>query len=302
MIDVLFAKVNPEWEKIKNSQYRSARKKIRLLVVALILGNIVGLLSLAGGLDIRWRIIGGMFVFAPFLFYFGIEELITEGHQNPELLLTLVILITTLMSIVAGLSYPIRDVFILSGRFWLIIAGLSVLPLLLAYFLSVRGVSSAFRILGLRSYNWGFYLLGGGIAGITLGIHLTYLSNHYFPLVDILSQNEGLGKICWWGAVVGALLAPAEEVALRGRVTQLLQDRLGFPEWQILTTNAVFSVLVWLPLGWVIWSWPIGMVVLGYRVVMAFLNAYVRLHEHSTLFGIAANFGLTFSLGWMLLM
>ena len=299
MIDVLFTKVNPEWEKVKNFQYCSARKKIRLLVIALILGNIVGLASLAGDLDIHWRIIGGMSVFAPFLFYFGIEELITEGHQNPELLLMLVILITTLMSIVAGLSYPIRDGFILSGWFWLIIIGLFVLPLSV-YFLSIGGVPSAFRVLGLRSYNWGFYLLSGGIAGITLGVHLAYLSNHYFPLVDILLRNENLGKICWWGAVAGALLAPAEEIALRGRVTQLLEDRLGFHKWRILTTNAIFSALVWLPLGLVIWLWPMGMVVLGYRIVIACLNTYVRLHEHSTLFGIAANFGLTFSLVWVL--
>ncbi|MCX8063311.1 MAG: hypothetical protein N3D16_12080 [Anaerolineales bacterium] len=298
MIDVLFAKINPDWEKIKNSQYRSARKKIRLLVAALILGNIVGLLSLVGGLDVHWKIIGGMFVFAPFLFYVGIEEAIKEGHQNPELLLTLVILITTLMSIAVGLSYPIRESFVLSGWFWLIIAGLSVLPLSM-YFLSIRGAPLAFRALGLRLYNWVFYLVGGGIAGITLGVHLAYLSNH-FPLVDILSQSGSLGKIYWW-VVVGALLASTEEIALRGRVTQWLQDQLRFPEWKILTTNAIFSALVWLPLGLVIWSWPIGMVVLGYRVLIAFLNTYVRLHEHSLSFGIAANFGLTFSLGWMLL-
>ncbi|MGB9798848.1 MAG: hypothetical protein ACPLUL_01980 [Thermanaerothrix sp.] len=299
MIDVLFAKVNPKWEQIKNSQHRSACEKIRLLVVALIIGNIGSLISLVGGLDVHWRIIWGMFVFAPFLFHFGMEELIKEGHQNPELLLTLVILITTLMGISAGLSYPLRDGFVLSGRFWLIIAGLSVLPLSV-YFLSIRGVPSALQGLGLRSYNWGLYLLGGGIAGITLGVHLAYLSNHYFSLMDLLSQNDGLGKVYWWGAVAGALLAPAEEIALRGRVTQLLQDRLEFPEWKILTANAIFSVLVWLPFGLVIWSWPIGMVVLGYRIVIACLNTYVRLHEHSTLFGIAANFGLTFSLVWVL--
>lgn len=301
MIDVLFAKVNPDWEKIRSSQRRSARKKVHLLTAALVVGIALGILSVVSGLDVQWRVLGGLLVISPLLFYFGVEGLIKEGYQNAELLSILAILIIALITVAAGLGYPTKSGFVLSGWFWLVIIGLPVISLS-AYLLSGRGVPSGFRVLGLRSYNWGFYLLGGGIAGIILGVHLAYLSNLYIPLVDILSQNEGLEKICWWGAVAGALLAPAEEIALRGRLTPLLKDRLGFPEWKILTTNAIFSVLVWLPLGLVVWSWPIGMIVLGYRIVMAFLNTYVRLREHSILFGIAANFGFTFSLSWVLLL
>jgi len=301
VIDVLFTKVNPDWDKIRSSQRRSARKKVRLLTAALVVGIALGLLSVVSGFDVQWRVIGGLLVISPLLFYFGVEGLIKEGYQNAELLSILAILITTLITVAAGLGYPTKSGFVLSGWFWLIIISLPVISLS-AYLLSGRGVPSGFRVLGLRSYNWGFYLLGGGMAGITLGVHLAYLSNHYIPLVDILKQNGSLEKICWWGAVAGALLAPAEEIALRGRLTPLLQDRLEFPEWKILTTNAIFSVLAWLPLGLVVWSWPIGIVVLGYRIVIALLNTYVRLREHSTWFGIAANFGFTFSLGWVLLL
>lgn len=301
MINVLFSRVNPKWKEARRLQPGDILRESRALVGAIGLVVLWGLIFLAfNDIGVQWKISIGVLIFSPFLLHFGLKDLIEEGSPNVQLLSVIVILIALLLTIAAGLSFPQQgSLSVLDWRFM----GIGLMPLVsgLLIFRAGWGAPSKLRALGYQPRLWFAYAIEGGLAGLALGGHLIYVLG-FLPFGGYLGSDAlGIWKVIWWGSVVGALLSPVEELAIRGRAIVLFRDRAGFSKNRILVLSVALSFLVWLPLTFTLWPVPVAVVFLGYRMVLALLNTYVRLHERSLTFGIASNLGFSLLAGWVLL-
>ncbi|WP_299027887.1 hypothetical protein [uncultured Thermanaerothrix sp.] len=300
MINALFLKVNPKWEEARELQRRVAWRKLRALLGAIGLTAFLGLFLWVINIELQWKIVGGVLIFSPYLLFFGLEDLIGEENSNAQLLSALVFLIAMLLTVAAGFSFPRWDSPISPDWRFL---GIGLMPIILVVLLIRAGWGAPLnlRALGFQRRLWLVYVVEGGLMGLALGAHLIYVLG-FLPVGGFLEPDRlSLWRLVWWSSVAGTLLAPIEELALRGRGIILLKNGLSLSERNSLVFSVGLSLFVWLPLALVLWSGPVAAVFLGYRMVLAFLNAYVRLRDQSLIFGMASNLGFSLLAGWVLL-
>jgi len=301
-MELLTSEVTEDFETWQQSLVVEHTRFWRSLWISLVLTTGLAMLVLLLPVDYPWKFAASLATFFPLLFYWGCRDLLANA-SNSRLLGALLILAASFLNLALGFGAPIslnkngappNEI----GTWWAMAIPLITLPLVLH--LRQEAPTQA-RRLGLHGAHLVWYIAFGVLTGVSLAASFVLTEMQFrFVAFDSLQQGSALPWSIWWTALVAGALAPAEELALRGKVLNSLLDGLNFSRARSVILVAVLSSIAWLPILLLLWTLPQALVMIAYRSILAVVNALWFLGKRSLIPGIMANFVFSVLIGWVL--
>ena len=301
-MELLTSEVTEDFETWQHSFVVESNRFWRSLWISLILSVGLAVLVLLLPIEYPWKISASLAPFFPLLFFWGYRDLLASA-SNSRLLGALLILIACFLNLTFGFGVPIPQggIAIPSngiGTWWAILIPLITIPMVLR--LRKEAPIQAHH-LGLNSAHMVWYIAFGFLSGIALAASFTLTAMQFkFISPESLQQSPTFSWNMWWIALVGGVLAPAEELALRGKVLTSLSDVLRISRARSVILVAILNSSAWLPISILFWPLPQASVIIAYRLILAAVNSLWFFNKRSLIPGLMANFVFSAWIGWIL--